>query len=113
MREEPDRDGIEGKDLGRGIIHMERRAFFAFIVMLINCASEIKTKSERMAVDAVKANLGITDDETTLQAFFDKRVCRKSGHRKMIKNCFLEGLLLFLFYNNNNNYYYYFFYYYY
>ena len=42
---------------------MERRTFLAFIAMLINSASEIETKSERirLVVDAAKEILVITD----------------------------------------------------
>ena len=42
---------------------MEKRTFLAFIAMVINCASEIETKSRLMIkiVDAAKAILGITD----------------------------------------------------
>ena len=40
---EPERDGIEGKDLwicNPGIMHTERRMLLAFTVTVINCASE-------------------------------------------------------------------------
>ena len=42
---------------------MDRRRFLAFIAMVLNCASEIETKSERikMVVHAAKEILGIFD----------------------------------------------------
>ena len=57
-RKEPDRSGTVGKlrECDRESLIMDRRRFLAFIAMVLNCASEIETKSERikMVVHAAK-----------------------------------------------------------
>ena len=74
-RKEPDRSGTVGKQ--RESLIMDRRRFLPFISMVLNCASEIETKSERikMVVHAAKEILGIFDvkgDE--IHKIFEKRV---------------------------------------
>ena len=64
-RKEPGRSGTVGKqrECDRESLIMDRRRFLAFIAMVLNCASEIQTKSERikMVVHAAKEIWGIFD----------------------------------------------------
>ena len=64
-RKEPDRSRTVGKqrEFDRESLIMDRRRFLAFIAMVLNCASEIETKSEKikMVVDAARGILGIFD----------------------------------------------------
>ena len=57
-RKEPDRSGTVGKqsECDRESLIMDRRRFLVFIAMVLNCASEIETKTERikMVVHAAK-----------------------------------------------------------
>ena len=64
-RKELDRSGTVGKqrECDRESLIMDRRRFLAFIAMVLNCVSEIETKSERikMVVQQAKDILGIFD----------------------------------------------------
>ena len=67
-RKEQDRPGTVEKQewkSDRESLIMDRRRFLAFIAMVINCASEIETKSEKIkiVVHTAKEILGIFDVE--------------------------------------------------